>query len=133
MVLAQCRWALFLFSTDKDGVVRHPVCISVNCWSTPPPYPTISHQLTTLGYCASWEVAYHILFIFLGWRCWEVDILLLLLLLLLEIWVEDSVSVRSSAENDEYFFPWRRRWRHFWRWWRCVLPTGSAFAFNYGF
>ena len=31
--------------------------------------------------------------------------LLLLLLFLLEIWVEDSVSVRSGAENDEYFLP----------------------------
>jgi len=39
--------------------------------------------------------------------------LLLLLLLLLGIWVEDSVSERSGAEKDEYFFPWRWRWRHF--------------------
>jgi len=74
---------------------------------SPSPSLTINHQLTTLGYCASWEVAHHILFIFLGWRCWEVDILLLLLLLLLEIWVEDSVDVHSGAENDEYFLPWR--------------------------
>jgi len=54
--------------------------------------------LRILGGCAPYT------FHFLGWRCWEVDILLLLLLLLLEIWVEDSVGVLSGAENDEHFF-----------------------------